>query len=97
MKDEEAKKKEVNGGPGTTEEKAQYEVFSNGSLKRATLEKWIRIDIESAMSFLHAARTDDMIFKAVCDAFEKRYQKLHAKQNEDDTSSNSSISNPGNR
>lgn len=82
MDNEKSKAQKIDGGASTTEEKAQYEVFKNGELPRATLDKWIRTDLESAMSVLHAIRHDDTIFKAVGDAFEARYRKLHSKQNE---------------
>lgn len=73
-------------GTFTTEEKAQYEVFANGNLPRETLDKWIRNDINSAMSLLHASLTDETIFKALGDAFEARYRKLHEQKVDDDHS-----------
>lgn len=66
---------QVNGW--STEEKAQYEVFKNGSLSRETIDKWIRNDLGAIASFVHGVMTDDKIFEALSLAYYERYKKLH--------------------
>lgn len=61
----------------TTEEKAQYEVYKNGDLSRATIADWIRNDLQSIASFIHGTLTDETIFNATVDAYYARYKKLH--------------------
>lgn len=61
----------------TTEEKAQYEVFTNGNLPRETIEKWIRNDLSAIQSFVHGCLNDKTVFEAVVDAYYNRYKKLH--------------------
>lgn len=67
----------------TTEEKAQYEIFRNGSLPRETIEKWIRADIAAIRSLLDGIWRDEKIFGAIVDQYYARYQELHTKPQED--------------
>lgn len=64
----------------STVEKAQFEVFTNGSLPRETLEKWIRNDLSAVASFADACLKEPEIMKAVVDVYYNRYVKLHPKE-----------------
>lgn len=64
----------------TTEEKAQYEVFRNGSLPKETIEKWIRNDLNAVLSFVHGCLSDAAIFDALAGAYYERYKNLHAEK-----------------
>lgn len=61
----------------STEEKAQFEVYRNGSLSRDTIAKWIRNDLGAIASFVHGVMTDEKIFGVLTDAYFERYKKLH--------------------
>lgn len=64
----------------TTEEKAQYEVFTNGDLPKETIAKWIKNDLSAAASFIHGCLRDPMIFDALVEVYYKRYKNLHVKE-----------------
>lgn len=68
----------------TAEEKAQYEVFKNGSLSRNQIADWLRSDLEAVASFAHVVRTDVSVFERLVDALYDRYEKLHTKINKED-------------
>lgn len=66
----------------TTDEKAQYEVFTNGTLPRETISKWIRNDLTAVLSFVHGILNDEKIFGALTDAYYERYRQLHDQSKE---------------
>lgn len=61
----------------TTAEKAQYEVFRNGSITKAQLEEWLRNDIKSIRAFCYTVEHDPRIWEVFVDVHYERYQALH--------------------
>lgn len=64
----------------TTAEKAQYEVFTRGTLPRETIEKWIVNDMRSAQSLIHGILSDEECLKVIVDHYYKVYKGLHTKK-----------------
>lgn len=68
----------------TTEEKAQYEIFRNGTLPKETIAKWIKNDLSAINSLVHACLNDEGVFNALVEAYYNRYLELHSKHNTND-------------
>lgn len=68
-----------------TDEKAQYEVFRNGSIPRETIAEWVANDLKAILSFVSGVLKDERIREPLIDAFYERYKKLH-EQNGKETS-----------
>lgn len=60
----------------TTEAKAQYEMFRNGTLPRETVEQWLRTDFDAIMSLVHSIKHDPDVWDALVEAMYKKYKKL---------------------
>lgn len=69
----------------TTAEKAQYEVFKNGTLPRETIQKWVTADLRAIQSLVYGILNDEVLKEAVAEHYYKIYQKLHP--NETDSKS----------
>lgn len=67
-------------------ERAQYEVFRNGSLPRETIDKWVRNDLTAIMSFCHTVMHSPDVWNALVDALYAKYQSLHTKEENNDKS-----------
>lgn len=68
----------------TTAEKAQYEVFSNGTIPREKIEKWIKNDLRSVASLVHGILSDEALMVKVVDHYYSAYQRLHLKDKENE-------------
>lgn len=66
----------------TAEEKAQYEVFANGTISREQIGNMIDNDLRAVISFAHGMLRDKEVHDAVVDVYFKRYQALHLSKKE---------------
>lgn len=84
--DESIKEKENAGPEASTEERAQFAVFRDGTLSREVIGSWIKKDLQAIASFVHGTMSDPEIFNAVVEAYYQRYLKLHANKQKNDKS-----------
>lgn len=72
----------------TTKEKAQYEIFRNGSLPRETIASWIRNDLTSILSLVSSLRSEKELFDALVDSMFIKYRSLHLNNEKDGKKTN---------
>lgn len=69
----------------TSAEKAQYEVFANGTISKERIGEMIDNDLKAVLSFAHGLLRDKEIHDALVDAYYKRYLGLHQNSKKDES------------